>query len=289
MRAPPLPPPPPTRTTACSCTPSASTTPSASSAHSIALGVVELALTPRDQSKAAWPADLPAQVDSLAAAYDAFAEELSASPALAAAASTAAKVKAVADAVWGKLVKGSYSKDLPHAQVGPRPRPGWAGRVGSGPCDVLWPSKAAAAATRFLPAHRRAAHPPTLQHVASFAAALAGLPGAKRQLDCAGVVTTTYSLCQALFQRHPERHADLAAVRMQVSEDHCFLQLDAGGARETSVEVRSRRPVVWEDCGCCWLLPLHSWHSTRPLTEPMPPQAPAGDHRHSGQARPASG
>lgn len=86
--------------------------------RSIALGAVELALTPRDQAKTAWPADLPATVDRLAAAFDQFVDELSASPALAAAPSPAAKVKAVADAVWSKLVKGSYSKDLPHAQVG---------------------------------------------------------------------------------------------------------------------------------------------------------------------------
>lgn len=84
---------------------------------SIALGAVELALTPRDQSKAVWPADLPATVDSLAAAFDGFVATLASSPALAAEASAAAKVKAVADAVWAKLQKG-YSKDLQHAQVG---------------------------------------------------------------------------------------------------------------------------------------------------------------------------
>ena len=83
---------------------------------SIALGAVELALTPRDQSKASWPADLPATVDSLAAVFDGFVEGLAGSPALAGAPSPAAKVKAVADAVWAKLQKG-YSKDLQHAQV----------------------------------------------------------------------------------------------------------------------------------------------------------------------------
>lgn len=87
--------------------------------RSIALGVVELALTPRDQSKAAWPADLPATVEALAAAFDAFVAGLASSPALTGAASAAAKVKVVADAVWSKLQKG-YSKDLQHAQVGRR-------------------------------------------------------------------------------------------------------------------------------------------------------------------------
>ena len=87
--------------------------------RSIALGVVELALTPRDQSKAAWPADLPATVEALAAAFDAFVAGLASSPALVGAAAAAAKVKVVADAVWSKLQKG-YSKDLQHAQVGRR-------------------------------------------------------------------------------------------------------------------------------------------------------------------------
>lgn len=36
--------------------------------HSIALGAVEVALTARDAAKRAWPADLPATVDSLAQA-----------------------------------------------------------------------------------------------------------------------------------------------------------------------------------------------------------------------------
>lgn len=72
----------------------------------------------------------------------------------------------------------------------------------------------------------------------SFAAALlpGGVPGVKRQLDCAGVVTTTYALCQALSQRHAQ-HADLAGVCMQVSEDHCWLQLGPLASRESSVEV----------------------------------------------------
>lgn len=82
-------------------------------------------------------------------------------------------------------------------------------------------------------------------------------PGVKRQLDCAGVVTTVYSLCQALSQRFPQ-HADLAAARMQVSEDHCWLQLGAGGGQETSVEVTTdtaakRGLPVAEDAWRAWL------------------------------------
>lgn len=81
---------------------------------------------------------------------------------------------------------------------------------------------------------------PPSQHVFTFAAALLPgvLPGVKRQLDCAGVVTTTYSLCQALSQRYMEQHGDLAGVRMQVSEDHCWLLTDSSGRRQSSVEVR---------------------------------------------------
>ena len=97
---------------------------------------------------------------------------------------------------------------------------------------------------------------PCLQHVYNFAALRpvpvgassagpgpAGLPAAKRQLDCAGVVTTTYAACQALAVRHPAEHADLAAARMQISEDHCWLNLGASGGRETSVEVTTDTPA----------------------------------------------
>lgn len=77
---------------------------------------MEVALTQRDAAKRAWPADLPATVDALVAVFDGFVAQLATSPALAG--PPAAKIKAVADAVWSKLNKGSYSKDLQHAQVG---------------------------------------------------------------------------------------------------------------------------------------------------------------------------
>lgn len=67
------------------------------------------------------------------------------------------------------------------------------------------------------------------QHVYSFAKLLlpehAKTP--RRHLDCAGVTTTTYTICKVLG----------LDVYMQVSEDHCFLNLDRGGSREGSVEV----------------------------------------------------
>ncbi|KAK9846774.1 hypothetical protein WJX84_001352 [Apatococcus fuscideae] len=76
------------------------------------------------------------------------------------------------------------------------------------------------------------------QSVWTFARALAAGKGkgkGKRQLDCAGVVTTTLAVCQRLAL-DPE-HADLAACRFQVSEDHCWLTLGEDGSREASVEV----------------------------------------------------
>lgn len=66
------------------------------------------------------------------------------------------------------------------------------------------------------PAHLTCA----LQHVYNFAAML--LPGGnkgKRQLDCAGVVTTTYAVCQRLAEGYG--HADLAASSMQVRTNGC--------------------------------------------------------------------
>ncbi len=91
------------------------------------------------------------------------------------------------------------------------------------PCDTLsvpafhnpWQGK------QELPPH---ADPPDrafrLQHVSNFTAML--LPGGakgKRQLDCAGVVTTTYAVCQRLAQRHGQ--SDLEACRMQVAAGAC--------------------------------------------------------------------
>lgn len=106
-----------------------------------------------------------------------------------------AKIKAMADAVWSKLQKG-FSKDVLHAQ-----------------------------------------------HVYNFAALLlpagdsaaGGGKAARRQLDCAGVVTTTYSACQALAASGG--HADLRGCRMQISEDHCWLQLGRAAQRGSSVEI----------------------------------------------------
>jgi len=76
------------------------------------------------------------------------------------------------------------------------------------------------------------------QHVSSFCNILAsaGQKGGKRQLDCAGVVTTVLAIAHRLASLS-ECHADLATVYIQVSEDHCWLTLSDKGWREESVEI----------------------------------------------------
>jgi len=75
-----------------------------------------------------------------------------------------------------------------------------------------------------------------VQHLYSFIKILeAQKQQAKRHLDCAGVVIAILATCQHLAKR--EKHADLAACRLQVSEDHCWVNYDPKGAREGSVEV----------------------------------------------------
>ena len=57
------------------------------------------------------------------------------------------------------------------------------------------------------------------QHLSSFVATLAptgALGGVKRQLDCAGIATTVLCTCRFLSRAFPERHEDLAGIRMQV-------------------------------------------------------------------------
>ncbi|CAL5220033.1 g1979 [Coccomyxa viridis] len=72
------------------------------------------------------------------------------------------------------------------------------------------------------------------QHVSVFCHILQGKYGkGKRQLDCAGVVTTTLAAVQRLATH--EEHADLCRCRLQVSEDHCWIS--TGPAREDAIEV----------------------------------------------------
>jgi len=85
---------------------------------------------------------------------------------------------------------------------------------------------------------------------------------AKRTLDCAGVVTTTFAACLALAARHG--HDDLSRLCMELSEDHCWLNIGLG--REDTIEVttenaaRRGEPVSAEAWGG-WL--YSQGHPTR--------------------------
>lgn len=120
-----------------------------------------------------------------------------------------AKVKLVADAVWAKLT-GVFAKHVLHAQVKlysmMRTRPvcilhllQFSMELGSSSQAWLW----------------------WLQHVWSFAQHLAAGKGkGKRQLDCAGVVSTVLSTCQRLAACHDQ--CDLAQLQFQVGcRHHC--------------------------------------------------------------------
>ncbi|KAK9809438.1 hypothetical protein WJX73_007335 [Symbiochloris irregularis] len=79
----------------------------------------------------------------------------------------------------------------------------------------------------------------------------------KRQLDCAGVVSTVLAICQVLATQHD--HEQLANLRFQVSEDHCWLSMGPDyGAREASIEVTTdqkakRGQAVSEQAWSSWL------------------------------------
>jgi hypothetical protein len=167
---------------------------------SIALGLVEASLTAKDPAQQLWPelSVLEAQVDACAAAVRAFAADQAARlpPPGQSAPSRDASRRAAVKAVADAV---------------------WSKLTGSFSKDV-----------------------PHAQHVSSFARALqpapAGGPPPRRQLDCAGVVTTTYAVCADLARRHG--HADLLdALHVCISEDHCFISLDPLGGRAATVEV----------------------------------------------------
>ncbi|RMZ54933.1 hypothetical protein APUTEX25_000450, partial [Auxenochlorella protothecoides] len=121
---------------------------------------------------------------------------------------------AAAAAVWTMLAAGSYSKDVLHAQV----------VLGAEGYCLGYQST----------------------HLHSFVALLTSSGGvksaAKRQLDCAGVVITVYAACEVLAARHG--HADLCGVRVQVSEDHCWLSLDGSGRRDAAVELTTSNAAL---------------------------------------------
>ncbi|GMH40486.1 hypothetical protein BSKO_08390 [Bryopsis sp. KO-2023] len=78
----------------------------------------------------------------------------------------------------------------------------------------------------------------------------------RRQLDCAGVVTTVFAASKILESDFD--HADLNQLCMQVSEDHCWLTLDRSGGRLGSIEITTDRAekrglVVDESAWKGWL------------------------------------
>ena len=116
-------------------------------------------------------------------------------------------MKLVADAVWAKLT-GVFAKNVLHAQV----------RTNSITCTkpvcILHPLQLSMEL-----AFSSQALLWWLQHVWSFAQHLAAGKGkGKRQLDCAGVVSTVLSTCQLLAACHGQ--SDLAQLHFQVGCKH---------------------------------------------------------------------
>lgn len=180
-----------------------------------------------------------------------------------------AKVKAVADAVWARL-SGSFSKDVLHAQhVYVFVQILRAGKASKGARECtgcsfsiyyslyMFKECSARRAAVLLQLHRLCVSSTTclpwvaavcsLQRVWSVIPVMTclaslvyqtrseacGWPAARRQLDCAGVVTTALAACQRLA-RQPA-HEDLLAVRFQVLPR--FLQLIAAKVTCTCVKL----------------------------------------------------
>ena len=70
-----------------------------------------------------------------------------------------------------------------------------------------------------------------------------GCPAARRQLDCAGVVTTVLAACQRLA-RQPA-HEDLLAVRFQVPPGNLAA---LGRSKLYSIPFRTRASAVFRGC-----------------------------------------
>jgi hypothetical protein len=145
---------------------------------SVALGIVESALTAKDEADRVWPSNLNDQVGRCMNAFEGFVKEQS--NATSAVSQPREKLKLIANAV---CAKNTLSNSVLHAQ-----------------------------------------------HVYNFARML--LPeAAKSHLDCASMATTTYCVARQLG----------IPVWFQVSEDHCFLNLEQDGRWEGSVEVTQDR------------------------------------------------
>lgn len=79
-----------------------------------------------------------------------------------------------------------------------------------------------------------------MQHVAAFTSILrrggSGSKGGRRVLDCGGVVITTLAVAQMLGL------GDDGPLRMEVSEDHCWIRKGRGDDSEDTIEVTVDRP-----------------------------------------------
>lgn len=215
---------------------------------SIALGVLEAAGTVKMETLQRFPDNLETTVAELDLRFEGFVAEIQRRLHAGgeAVASPRSKVKLIADSVWSKLSGGSFSKDVLHAQVRLQQdgHAAWRCRSSSNSSTVglpgggrevrggggLWngPTTCRRGGMAAAPPDSRkcslgSSHPSPIvvvQHLYNFTTLLAAPGGAskageqgRRQLDCAGVVTTCYAVCAMLAARFG--HADLACIRMQ--------------------------------------------------------------------------
>ena len=246
---------------------------------SIALGILEACLCHKDPAQQCWPSAFQEQLTSHQQVFHSLVDvEVQArlqgvtGPRVSSVATKAlqqpasrlidllqAKLKAIADLVWSKLTAG-FSKELQHAQAR----------------SCCWSCSA-----RQIRCTDKLMHAQHLYCFLQFCGSQQ--PKGKRQLDCAGVVTTVLAIAQRLALQL--EHADLSSCRfqvctsslkklakmarnycaavspdwLQVSEDHCWLTLDPEhGSREASVEITTdtaakRGLPVSEAAWCGWL------------------------------------
>lgn len=196
-----------------------------------------------------------------------------------------AKVKAIADLVWSKLTNG-FTKDLHHAQVClPTPGDGLSCCV---PCDAAGSHLCAAPRLNswHAPSKQCSVYSPQLtcpggvQHLSCFLPYCSlPVPKGKRQLDCAGVVTTVLALCQTLAGR-PE-HAELGNCRFQVrccamhQLDACWHKQQYPGAAVTRQAAAIARTacasVAYRTGGCTLEAAARPWsgtYNTLPVCRP---------------------
>jgi hypothetical protein len=165
---------------------------------SIALGAVETSLIASEKlsGKALWPTDIAATTANLTAAFQQFVEQLHQQMQQQPDANPRKKVMPSCNGVFFSTVLVRIPRGLtaPHGallQVIHVANAVWAKLTGSFSKDILH-----------------------FQHVYHFCCYLGPEKSSKRQLDCAGVTTTTLAACQRLAAVHG--HTDLQCCTMQV-------------------------------------------------------------------------